>query len=92
MEKITKHIEITVNLSNYQNIKIGTFYESEIVEGEDTTLANDRIFSQLQSMIAFDIRQIFVEDDSHRSVALEMIGIFVDELEEEFSNDLDDPF
>lgn len=93
MEKITKHIEITVNLGNFQNIKIGTFYESEIVEGESVQTANERVFNFLQTMLVDDIHQIFSEDDDRRSEALEMIGVFVDmEPEAELENDLDDPF
>lgn len=72
---ISKHIEITVNLSNFENIKIGTYLNLEIQEGEGLEAANTRMFNNLQAMMRDDIERIFQSGSYLRENALEMIGI-----------------
>jgi len=73
--RISKHIELTVNVGNFSNVKIGTFLSLEIEAGESLDQANARVFDSLRSMLRLDIDHVFSTDSYLRQQALSMIGV-----------------
>ena len=95
--KISKHIEIVVNLGNYENIKLSVEVEDEVqTDVESPAEASARIRSNVLMMLASDIVVTLAENQIAKERALLMInttdmdGVGDNYPEDDYDGDFDD--